>query len=61
MPDVLESIVAQIPDEWLKASANGTQFSIEEMRKLYVSFLVGRLESSNVFIEEALRAQQRPL
>lgn len=60
-PDVLEAIVAQIPDEWLKASANGTQFPIEEMRKLYVSFLVGRLESSNVFIEEALRAQKRPL
>jgi hypothetical protein len=45
--DVLERIVAEVPDEWL----TGVN------REGYLTFLNSRLAHSNIFLEEALRAR----
>jgi hypothetical protein len=53
--DLLQSIVAPIPDDWL----NGEPFfaSINNHREAYIDFLLKRIESSNIFEQEAIRAR----
>ncbi|MBX2991285.1 MAG: aminotransferase class I and II [Bacteroidetes bacterium] len=55
----LSEIVRLIPDEWLTGAAVGTEFSAEDLRRLYTAFLTERLRSSNIFLEEARRARER--
>jgi hypothetical protein len=49
--DNIRSIVALIPDEWLKDDA-------DEKRQIYVDYLTSRLNASQIFVEEAQRARQ---
>ena len=53
---VIEHAVAAIPGAWL----NGPEASASarEQRAAYVGYLTQRLESSQVFVEESLRARQ---
>ncbi len=54
-PDVIASIVALIPDDWLEADV---QFpTADEQRAAYRRFLTTRLESPRLFVEEAVRAR----
>jgi len=54
--DVIENIVAAVPEEWLK---NETVFSsVEEHRKAYVEFLVRRMNHSEIFVNEAKHARE---
>jgi hypothetical protein len=48
-PDLLEEIVAAIPDEWLDGDDPG----------VYVAYLRGRLESPRTFVDEAESARER--
>ncbi len=51
----IDAIAALIPDEWLDGE------SPDEQRKVYVEFLQARLAGSNIFLEEAQRARERPV
>ncbi len=54
-PSVLREIVDQIPEQWL-----GTEqiFSdVAEHRDAYVAYLLKRLQSSSIFVEEAVHAR----
>lgn len=56
-PDLLDSIIALVPEEWLEADE---QFAnAEEVRAAYRTYLNGRLESPRLFTEEAARARAR--
>lgn len=58
-PDVVTTIVAHIPDEWLVVES---PFETEaEHREAYVAYLLSRLEASQEFVEEAKRARARIL
>jgi hypothetical protein len=54
-PDIIDSIVTLIPDAWLveKAPFGGSN----QHRDAYREYLLSRLESPRVFLEEAIRAQ----
>jgi hypothetical protein len=52
---VIDTIVASIPDDWLTAS--GDPGDAETVRAVHRAFLLKRLESSSVFVTEALRAR----
>lgn len=47
-PDVLDAVVAELPEEWLER---------EEQRKAYRAYLQARLEEAEFFLEEAQRAR----
>jgi hypothetical protein len=53
--DILDSVVQCIPDAWLvgDASFDGS----DQHRDAYRAYLVSRLESPHVFLEEAIRAR----
>jgi hypothetical protein len=54
-PEVLEGIVAAIPDTWL-----GEELGIggrDEQRAAYMAYLRSRLEASHAFVEEAIHAR----
>jgi hypothetical protein len=53
-PKVVEEVVAAIPDAWLDAP---TLREGDARRKVYVDYLLARLESRRFFLEEALRAR----
>ena len=54
--DVIENIVAAVPEQWLK---NETAFSsVEEHRKAYIEFLVTRMNHSEIFVNEAKHARE---
>ncbi len=55
-PDVIDEIVALIPDEWLEWGDDAP--SPDEIRKAYSDFLVTRLNNSHIFIKEAINARQ---
>ena len=56
-PDVLEAIIAAIPDLWLE---NDPLFTThEEHRAAYLAYLLDRLEASYLFVEEAQNARAR--
>jgi hypothetical protein len=55
-PAVIEEIVGLIPDAWL---GTGSPFpGAEEHRRAYADYLLGRLESPRLFVEEAERARK---
>jgi hypothetical protein len=53
-PNIINNIVQLIPDAWLVESPFD---DIEQHREAYIEYLVRRLESPRVFLEEAIRAQ----
>ncbi len=53
--ELLQSIVALIPDAWL--ADNTFAAPVEEMRNIYLQFLTLRIQSSNIFIKEAQHAR----
>jgi hypothetical protein len=56
-PELLQEIVAMIPDNWLD---NNALFSDnDEHRAAYVAYLVDRLAFSQIFVEEALHARSQ--
>jgi hypothetical protein len=55
--EVFVEILANVPDEWLKAT--GANAGADAIRSAYVDFFVGRLASSQIFEEEAIRAHAR--
>jgi hypothetical protein len=54
-PTIIADIVALIPDEWLETDALFANAS--EQRAAYERHLLARLESSHLFVEEAIRAR----
>jgi hypothetical protein len=55
-PDRIHSIVSLIPDEWLNNDAfPGTA---EQTRQVYTQFLIFRMESSPIFVNEAQHARK---
>jgi hypothetical protein len=54
-PEMLERVLAQVPDEWLAGEARFA--SPAEHRAAYVRHFERRLEASPVFVEEADRAR----
>lgn len=54
--EVLQDIVNLIPDEWLQWEES--ELNAEEIRKVYLTFLVTRLENTKIFIKEAEDARQ---
>lgn len=58
-PDVIEGILALIPDDWL---ASDMQFpDVDEARSAYRTYLNGRLAAPRLFVEEAARARARAI
>ena len=54
-PEVIEDVVALIPDTWL---AGETELGgSDAYREAYTRYLAGRLESPRSFVEEAIRAR----
>ena len=51
---VIEEIVALIPEDWIKAAFSE---SVETVRNIYSEFLQIRLESSEIFVNQALYAR----
>jgi hypothetical protein len=56
---VFESVVAQIPDQWLESS--NISKSLDKHRRAYVGYLEHRLEVSQYFVEEANSARSQHL
>jgi hypothetical protein len=59
-PDVINEILTHIPDSWLSSAAQGggSQFDgPDQTRTAYNVYLVNRLDSSPLFLEEAMRAR----
>ncbi|MBC7555514.1 MAG: aminotransferase class I and II, partial [Chryseobacterium sp.] len=50
-PEILNSIVNLIPDEWL--DWRDTELSPEEIRMVYFKFLSIRLDNSHIFVKAA--------
>jgi hypothetical protein len=53
--DAVANIVEQIPDSWI-ADEPGFD-SISQQRQAYLNYFKTRLESSGIFLQEALRAR----
>ncbi len=53
--ELIESIVAQIPPEWLLPDARFA--GADEMLRAYQTYLTNRLDQSQCFVEEAMRAR----
>jgi hypothetical protein len=51
----IQSIVSLVPDEWLVDGLPGE--SPADMRQVYIQFLLTRIESSQIFVKEALHAR----
>jgi hypothetical protein len=54
--EVIAAVVALVPDAWLAADAPG---GAPRNPQVYAEYLVSRLESRQVFLEEAIRARSR--
>ncbi len=57
--ELIDQAVAAVPDAWLNGRAAGA--AVDVQRAVYADFLARRLESSAVFVEEALRARSARL
>ncbi|WP_295129315.1 HipA family kinase [uncultured Chitinophaga sp.] len=55
-PELIRSIVALVPDEWL--TGNGIEAPPEERREVYANFLITRINSSEIFVKEAQNARK---
>jgi len=54
--ELIEAIVALIPDEWL---TGGSSFeSADQYRQAYIQFLLTRIENSEIFVKEAQHAAE---
>jgi hypothetical protein len=53
--DIIERIVQLIPDAWLVGDSPFSSNS--EHRDAYLNYLLNRLKSSHIFLEEAIRAR----
>ena len=59
-PDIIGAIVKLVPDTWLavESQAGSSPFGgTAETREAYAEYLLSRLDASNVFLEEAIRAR----
>ncbi|UQD57305.1 HipA family kinase [Flavobacterium sp. K5-23] len=56
-PELLLEIVALIPDEWLQWEE--VEATTEELRNVYLQFLLTRLNHSEIFIKEAQNAREK--
>ena len=56
-PEVINSIVSLVPDDWLKNEWHDA--SPEEIRDVYAKFLNLRIASSAIFVKEAQHARER--
>lgn len=54
-PELIQAIVALIPEEWL--TENAFDASAEQMREIYKQFLLTRIASSSIFVNEAQHAR----
>ncbi|EHQ28185.1 HipA family kinase [Mucilaginibacter paludis] len=55
-PELIKGIVGIVPEEWLiKDSESETA---EELREIYIQFLLTRMASSDIFIKEAQHARE---
>jgi hypothetical protein len=54
--DVIRNIVNLLPDEWLQWE--GVENTPDEVREIYVQFLLLRLRNSEIFIKQAQNARQ---
>lgn len=61
-PRTLRKIVELIPADWLEPEGEDSPFprpdaelSVDEKRRVYADFLVGRLANSRVFVDEAIK------
>ena len=57
-PAALETIMNEVPDEWLEATSGLTA---AECRTAYLDFFTRRLASAQIFEQEAIRARSRIL
>ena len=55
-PEAISAIVDSVPDEWLVE--DGRSMSVDEVRNVYRNFLTRRLESSGIFIKQAVDARK---
>lgn len=53
-PDVIDAVLAHVPDAWLEERASGDAAA---MRAAYRQYLLARLESPRAFVEEAVRVR----
>jgi hypothetical protein len=58
-PDLIESIVALVPDDWLVRESPFTE--VKQHREAYVEYLSNRLKLPHLFVEEAIRARSLQL
>lgn len=58
-PEIIEHVVKQIPDDWLAPDASFG--GLAEQRDAYIQYLLRRLDSSHIFLEEAIDARSRSL
>lgn len=56
-PEVIQRVVACVPDAWLGPAVEPRFATVTEHREAYASFLLKRLEAAPAFIEEAQRAR----
>jgi hypothetical protein len=54
--DVIRNIVNLLPDEWLQWE--GVENTPNEVREIYIQFLLLRLKNSDIFIKQAQNARQ---
>jgi len=55
-PDVVDTAVALVPDEWLAAAE--PDIPVDEQRRVYRTFLRTRLENSQIFVDHAIKARR---
>lgn len=58
-PQVIDTAVDLIPDEWLAQAE--PDISADEQRHVYRTFLRTRLENSQIFVDHAIKARQNAL
>lgn len=52
----IRAIVETVPDAWLKANDNAG--NLEEIREVYINFLLNRIDHSAIFVNEANHARE---
>ncbi len=53
--DLIAEVVAAVPDDWLQGDSPFADR--RQMRQAYVDYLTARLQTSHIFVEEAMRAR----
>jgi hypothetical protein len=55
-PALVQQVIALVPEEWL--TGNGIEASPDERREVYKQFLLTRINSSEIFLNEAQNARK---